>query len=104
MFGVASLFLGGHGGRRMFLAVVGLCAAFIAVVGTLPGLFLWWFRGGEVRRCCDWRTVRGRAGPLSVGAPVLMRVGVPALVLFPGVFGLHYLVGGAGYGSWLYGD
>ena len=32
------------------------------------------------------------------------RVGVLALVLFPGAFGLHFLVAGAEYGIWLYGD
>nr|WP_268998905.1 DUF6336 family protein [Streptomyces bellus] len=57
-----------------------------------------------MRRCRDWHTVTGQAGPLLVAAPVLLRVGVLALVLFPGAFGLHTLVNGAEYGSWLYGD
>ncbi|MGW0476249.1 DUF6336 family protein [Streptomyces coeruleorubidus] len=48
---------------------------------------------------------RHGSGRALVGAaPVLLRVGVLALVLFPGAFGLHYLVDGAEYGSWLYGD
>jgi hypothetical protein len=29
---------------------------------------------------------------------------VLALVLFPGAFGLHHLVDGTAYDSWLYGD
>lgn len=36
--------------------------------------------------------------------PVRLRVGVSALVLLPGAFGLHFLVDGAEYGSWLYGN
>ncbi|WOT39524.1 DUF6336 family protein [Streptomyces coeruleorubidus] len=63
-----------------------------------------WTCGGDIRRCRDWHTVTGQAGPLLVAAPVLLRVGVLALVLFPGAFGLHTLVNGAEYGSWLYGD
>jgi hypothetical protein len=102
--GLTSLFVGDHGDRRTFLAVVGLLAAFIAVVGILLGLFFWWACGGDIRRCRDWHTVTGQAGPITVAAPVLLRVGVLALVLFPGAFGLHFLVDGAEYGSWLYGD
>ncbi|MFF9811563.1 DUF6336 family protein [Streptomyces coeruleorubidus] len=104
VLGVASLFFGDHDDRTTFLAVVGLFAAFIAVVGILIGLFFWWACGGDIRRCRDWRTVRGQAGPVAVAAPVLLRIGVLALVLFPGAFGLHHLVDGAGYDSWLYGD
>lgn len=59
---------------------------------------------GDIRRCRDWHTVTGKAGPVTVAAPVLLRVGVLALVLFPGVFGLHFLVDGIEYGSWLYGN
>ncbi|MEU3092471.1 DUF6336 family protein, partial [Streptomyces massasporeus] len=44
-----------------------------------------------------------QAGSVTVAAPVLLRVGVLALVLFPGTFGLYFLVDGAEYGSWLYG-
>ncbi|MER7406090.1 DUF6336 family protein [Streptomyces sp. NPDC000070] len=104
LLGVASLFVGDHHDRRTFLAVVGLFAAFMAVVGILLGLFFWWTCGGDIRRCRDWHTVTGQAGPITVAAPVLLRVGVLVLVLCPGAFGLHYLVDGAEYGSWLYGD
>lgn len=103
LVGVASLFVGDHHDRRTFLGVVGLVAAFIAVVGILLGLFFWWTCEGDVRRCRDWHTVTGQAGPVLVAAPVLLRAGVLALVLCPGAFGLHYLVDGAEYGSWLYG-
>ncbi|MDG9711344.1 DUF6336 family protein [Streptomyces sp. DH10] len=104
LLGVASLFVGDHHDRRTFLGVVGLFAVFVAVVGILLGLFFWWTCGGDIRRCRDWRTVRGQAGPVTVAAPVLLRIGVLALVLFPGAFGLHFLVDGAEYGSWLYGN
>jgi hypothetical protein len=104
LLGTASLSVGDHHDRRTFLAVVGLFAAFTAVVGILLGLFFWWTCGGDIRRCRDWHTVTGQAGPITVAAPVLLRVGMLALVLFPGAFGLHFLVDGAEYGSWLYGD
>ncbi|MFH8498870.1 DUF6336 family protein [Streptomyces coeruleorubidus] len=104
LLGMASLFVGDHHDRRTFLGVVGLVAAFMAVVGILLGLVFWSACGGDIRRCRDWHTVTGQAGPITVAAPVLLRVGVLALVLFPGAFGLHYLVDGAEYGSWLYGD
>jgi hypothetical protein len=100
----ASLFVGDHHGRTTFLAVTGGFAAAVAVVGILIGLFFWWACGGDIRRCRDWHTVRGQAGPVTVAAPVLLRIGVLALVLFPGAFGLYHLVDGAGYDSWLYGD
>ncbi|MFJ7181134.1 DUF6336 family protein [Streptomyces massasporeus] len=103
LLGVASLFVGDHHDRRTLLGVVGLVAAFIAVVGILIGLFFWWTCGGDIRRCRDWHTVTGQAGSVTVAAPVLLRVGVLALVLFPGAFGLYFLVDGAEYGSWLYG-
>jgi hypothetical protein len=93
-----------HHDRTTFLGVVGLFAAFTAVVGMLIGLFFWWACGGDIRRCRDWHTVTGQAGPVTVAAPVLLRLGVLALVLFPGAFGLHHLVDGAAYDSWLYGD
>ncbi|MEU9631635.1 DUF6336 family protein [Streptomyces luteogriseus] len=104
LLGVASLLFGDHDDRRTFLGVVGLFAAFTAVVGVFLGLFFWWACEGDLRRCRDWHTVTGQAGPITVAAPVLLRVGVLALVLFPGAFGLHFLVDGAEYGSWLYGD
>ncbi|MFI7019977.1 DUF6336 family protein [Streptomyces sp. NPDC050164] len=103
LLGVASLFVGDHHDRTTFLAVAGGFAAAMAVVGILTGLFFWWACGGDIRRCRDWRTVRGQAGPVTVAAPVLLRIGVLALVLFPGALGLHHLVDGAGYDSWLYG-
>lgn len=104
LLGMASLFVGDHHDRRTFLGVVGLVAAFIAVVGILLGLVFWSACGGDIRRCRDWHTVTGQAGPITVAAPVLLRVGALALVLCPGAFGLHFLVDGAEYGSWLYGD
>jgi hypothetical protein len=104
LFGLTSLFVGDHDDRRTFLAVLGLLAAFTAVVGILVGLFFWWTCGGDIRRCRDWHTVKGQAGPITVAAPVLLRVGVLALMLSPGAFCLHFLVDGAEYGGWLYGD
>ncbi|MEU4490019.1 DUF6336 family protein [Streptomyces purpurascens] len=104
LLGVASLSFGDHHDRTTFLAVAGGFAAAMAAVGILIGLFFWWACGGDIRRCRDWRTVKGQAGPVTVAAPVLLRVGVLALVLCPGAFGLHFLVDGAEYSSWLYGD
>lgn len=104
LLAAASLFVGDHHDRATFLGVVGLFAAFTGVVGILLGLFFWSACGGDIRRCRDWHTVTGQAGPITVAAPVLLRVGVLALVLLPGAFGLHHLVDGAEYGSWLYGD
>ncbi|MFC8142919.1 DUF6336 family protein [Streptomyces paradoxus] len=104
LLGVASLFFGDHYDRTTFLGVVGLVAAFTAVVGILIGLLFWFACGGDIRRCRDWHTVTGQAGPVTVAAPVLLRIGVLALVLVPGAFGLYHLVDGAGYDSWLYGD
>lgn len=103
LLGVASLFVGDHHNRRTFLAVVGLFAAFTAVMGIPLGLLFWSACGGDIRRCRDWHTVTGQTGPITVAAPVLLRVGVLAVVLCPGAFGLQYLVDGAKYGSWLYG-
>ncbi|MEU1940638.1 DUF6336 family protein [Streptomyces coeruleorubidus] len=103
LLGVASLFFGDHYDRTTFLGVVGFFAAVMAVVGILIGLLFWSACGGDIRRCRDWRTVKGQAGPVTVAAPVPLRIGVLALVLCPGAFGLHHLVDSAGYDSWLYG-
>ncbi|GGS95600.1 DUF6336 family protein [Streptomyces violaceus] len=100
LLGVASLFVDDHH-RTTFLGVVGLLAAFSAVVEIFLGLFCWWTCGGDIRRSRDCHTVTGQAGPITVAAPVLLRVAVLALVLFPSAFGLHHLVDGAEYGSWL---
>ncbi|WP_217249596.1 DUF6336 family protein [Streptomyces sp. AC602_WCS936] len=64
------------------------------MTGTTPrlliGFFFWWACGGDIWSCRDWwRTVRGQAEPVTVAAPVLLRIGVPALVLFLGAFGLY---------------
>ncbi|MEU6474496.1 DUF6336 family protein [Streptomyces massasporeus] len=104
LLGMASLCVGDHHDRTTFLAVAGGLAGAMAAVGILIGLFFWWACEGDVRRCRDWHTLEGQAGPVTVAAPVLLRVGVLALVLFPGAFGLHHWVDGAGYDSWLYGD
>ncbi|CAL9660798.1 DUF6336 family protein [Streptomyces sp. enrichment culture] len=60
--------------------------------------------GGDIRRCRDWHTVTGQAGPVTVAAPVLVRAGVLALVLCPGAFGLHFLVDNSEYGGFWYGS
>lgn len=104
LLGVASLFVGDHHDRMTFLAVVGGFAASLAGVGILFGLFFWWACGGDIRRCRDWRTVKGQTESVTVAAPVLLRLGVLALVLFPGAVGLYHLVDGAGYDTWLYGN
>ncbi|MFF7858613.1 DUF6336 family protein [Streptomyces sp. NPDC007904] len=83
------------------MQVVDLCAE---VVGRARAASSWRACEGDIRRCRDWHTVTGQAGPVTVAAPVLLRIGVLALVLIPGAFGLHDLVDGAEYGSWLYGE
>ncbi|WP_231158521.1 DUF6336 family protein [Streptomyces sp. CNZ748] len=98
LLAAASLFISDHHNRMTFLAGA------LAVSGILVGLFFWWACEGDIRRCRDWHTVSGQAGPVTVAAPVLLRIGVLALVLLPGAFGLYHLVDGAGYDSRLYGD
>lgn len=101
--GGVSLFVADHHDRMTFLAVVGAFATSSAVVANLFGLLLQWTRGGDIRRCGDWRTVRGQPDSATVVAPVLVRFGAPALVLFPGAFGLYHLVDAAAYDSRLHG-
>lgn len=104
LLGVASLFVADHHDRMTFLAVVGGFAASLAAVGMVFGLLLWWTCGGDIRRCRDWRTVKGQTESVTVAAPVVVRLGVLALVLFPGAVGLYHVVDSAGYDSWLYGS
>ncbi|MFF8833464.1 DUF6336 family protein [Streptomyces sp. NPDC015131] len=103
LLGAGALFVGDHHDRMTFLAVVGGFSASLAAFGIVIGLFFWWACGGDIRRCRDWRTVRSQSASVTVAAPVLLRLGVLALVLFPGAFGLYHLVDAAGYDSRLYG-
>jgi NhaP-type Na+/H+ or K+/H+ antiporter len=103
LLGALSLCAGDHHDRETFLAVVGGFAASLAGVGILFGLFLWWASQGDIRRCRDWRTVKNQSDAVTVAAPVMLRLGASALVLFPGAVGLYHLVDEAPYGSWLYG-
>ncbi|MER7111331.1 DUF6336 family protein [Streptomyces sp. NPDC000229] len=104
LLGALSFFVADHHDRMTFLAVIGAFAASLAAVGILFGLFFWWACGGDIRRCRDWRTVKGQTEAVTVAAPVLVRLGVLALVLFPGAVGLYHLVDSAGYDSRLYGS
>lgn len=97
LLAVACLCVSDHHDRRTFPGVVGFLAAFMAVTATPVGLLFWWACGGDIRRCRDWHTV-------TVAAPVLVRAGVLALVLCPGVFGLHFLVDNSEYGGFWYGS
>ncbi|RST10172.1 hypothetical protein E2C00_18450 [Streptomyces sp. WAC05374] len=103
LLGVASLFVADHNDRETFIAVVGGFALSLAAVSSVFGLFLWWASGGDIRRCRDWRTIRGQSESITVAAPVMVRLGVLGLVMFPGAFGLYHLVDAAEYGSVLYG-
>ncbi|QGV77879.1 DUF6336 family protein [Streptomyces ficellus] len=103
VLGIGSLFVTDHHDRTTFLAVAGGFAASMAAVCLLFGLFFWWTCGGDIRRCRDWRTIKGQTEHLTVAAPVMVRIGVLALVLFPGAFGLYHLVDAAAYDSWLHG-
>ncbi|TQK42296.1 hypothetical protein FBY35_0008 [Streptomyces sp. SLBN-118] len=67
------------------------------------GLF-WTAYGGDIRRWRDVRTITGQTGCVMIKAPVLVRAGVLALVLFPGALGLYHLVDNSAYDSWLYGS
>ncbi|MEV4787184.1 DUF6336 family protein [Streptomyces tuirus] len=83
LLGLASLLVGDHHDRTTFLAVVGGLAAAMAAVGILIGLFFWWACEGDNRRCRDWHTDKGQAGPVTVAAPVPLRIGVLALGCSP---------------------
>ncbi|MEU8828426.1 DUF6336 family protein [Streptomyces sp. NPDC048636] len=100
---IGSLGVSDHHERMTFLAVTGGFAMVGGGVFTVAGLGLWAACGGDIRRCRDWRTITGQAGSATVAAPVLVRVGVLALVLFPGAFGLYHLVDSADYDSWFHG-
>ncbi|MGW3651662.1 DUF6336 family protein [Streptomyces sp. NPDC000878] len=97
-------FVAGHRDRETFLAVVGGCSMVCAGVGIVVGAFFWTACAGDLRRWRDWRTITGQTGGVMIMAPVLVRAGVLALVLFPGALGLYHLVDNAAYGSWLYGS
>ncbi|WP_432035091.1 DUF6336 family protein [Streptomyces cucumeris] len=103
LVGVASLGVSDHHDRMTFLAVTGGFALVGGGVFAVFGLVLWTACGGDIRRCRDWRTITGQGDSASVAAPVLVRLGVLALVLFPGALGLYHLVDGAEYESWIYG-
>ncbi|UYQ65596.1 DUF6336 family protein [Streptomyces peucetius] len=104
LLAVGSLFVADHHGRETFLAVVGGFAMAGSGVGVVFGGLFWAVCGGDVRRWRDWRTITGQTGAVTVMAPALVRLGVLALVLFPGAFGLYHLVDNAPYDSFLHGS
>lgn len=97
-------FVADHGDRETFLAVVAGFSAILAGVGIVIGAFFWAVCLGDIRRWRDWRTITGRTGGVSIMAPVLVRAGVLAVVLFSGALGLYHLVDNAAYSSWWYGN
>lgn len=104
LLAVGSLFIADHHDRETFLAVVGGFAMVGSGVGIVFGGLFWAVCAGDVRRWRDWRTVTGQTEAVTVMAPALVRLGVLALVLFPGAFGLYHLVDDAAYDSFLYGS
>ncbi|WAU81950.1 DUF6336 family protein [Streptomyces sp. Qhu-G9] len=101
---VGMLFVADHHDRETFLAVTAGFSAVLAGTGIVFGVFFWTACGGDIRRWRDWRTITGQTGGVMIMAPTLVRVGVLALVLFPGALGLYHLVDDAAYDSWLYGS
>ncbi|WP_225858714.1 DUF6336 family protein [Streptomyces albicerus] len=101
---VGMFFVADHHDRETFLAVVGGFSAVFAGTGIVFGGFFWAVCAGDIRRWRDWRTITGQTGGVMIMAPVLVRSGVLALVLFPGALGLYHLVDNAAYDSWLYGS
>lgn len=97
-------FVADHRDRETFLAVVAGFSMVGAGMGIVVGAFFWTACAGDLRRWRDWRTITGQTGGVMIMAPVLVRGGVLALVLFPGALGLYHLVDSAAYGSWLYGS
>ncbi|MDQ1007208.1 hypothetical protein QFZ82_001693 [Streptomyces sp. V4I23] len=103
LLAVVSLFVPDHHDRETFLAVVAGFAMVGSGVCIVFGGFFWAVCGGDVRRWCDWRTITGQTEAVTVMGPALFRLGVLALVLFPGAFGLYEVVDNAPYDSWMYG-
>lgn len=101
---VATPFIADHHDRETFLAVVAGFSMVFAGVGVVIGGFFWTACAGDIRRWRDWRTITGQTGGVMIMAPVLVRSGFLALVLFPGALGLYHLVDNAAYDSWLYGS
>ncbi|WP_220450458.1 DUF6336 family protein [Streptomyces flaveus] len=101
---IGTLFVADHHDRETFLAVVGGFSMVFAGVGIVVGVWFWTACSGDIRRWRDWRTITGQYEGVTIMAPVLVRAGVLALVLFPGALGLYHLVDNAAYDSWLYGS
>ncbi|WP_251022026.1 DUF6336 family protein [Streptomyces sp. ISL-10] len=102
LLAVGCLFVTDHHDRETFLAVVAGFAMVGSGVGIVFGGLFWAACAGDVRRWRDWRTITGQTGGVMITAPALVRMGVLALVLFPGALGLYHLVDNAPYG-FLYG-
>ncbi|NGO10180.1 hypothetical protein G5C60_21955 [Streptomyces sp. HC44] len=101
---VGALFVADHHDRETFLAVVAGFSMVFAGVGIVVGGGFWAACSGDIRRLRDWRTITGQSESVTIVAPVFLRAGVLALVLFPGALGLYHLVDNAAYDSWLYGS
>ncbi|TLS45821.1 hypothetical protein FE633_13515 [Streptomyces montanus] len=101
---VGMFFVTDHHDRVTFLAVVAGFSMVFAGAGIVFGGFFWMACGGDIRRWRDWRTITSQTGGVMIMAPVLVRCGVLALVLFPGALGLYDLVDNAAFDSWLYGS
>ncbi|MEV4330967.1 DUF6336 family protein [Streptomyces sp. NPDC049597] len=103
LLAVVSLCVADHHDRETFVAVVAGFAMVGSGVCLVFGGFFWAVSGRDVRRWRDWRTITGQTEAVTVMGPALFRLGVLALVLFPGALGLYHLVDNAPYDSWLYG-
>ncbi|WP_215910845.1 DUF6336 family protein [Streptomyces coffeae] len=104
LVGIGSLGVSDHHARMTFLAVIAGFAMIGGGVFTVTGLGFWAACGGDIRRCRDWRTIKGQTESVTVAAPVLLRLGMLALALFPGAFGLYHLVDNADYDSLIHGS
>ncbi|MFG2030475.1 DUF6336 family protein [Streptomyces sp. NPDC048825] len=101
---IGTLFVADHHDRETFLAVVAGFSMVLAGIGIVVGVCFWTACSGDIRRLRDWGTITSQSESATIVAPVFVRAGVLALVLFPGALGLYHLVDNAAYDSWLYGS
>ncbi|GAA2657645.1 hypothetical protein GCM10010307_72550 [Streptomyces vastus] len=101
---VGTLFVADHHDRETFLAVVAGFSMILAGMGIVVGVWFWTACSGDIRRLRYWHTITSQSESATIVAPVFVRAGVLALVLFPAALGLYHLVDNAAYDSWLYGS
>jgi hypothetical protein len=81
-----------HDDRTTFIAVVWGLSLIFGTVLLVTGSFLWLCSLGDIRRFRDFRTLKGLFGAVSIGAPIMVRLGSLGLVLAAGATGIVKLV------------